>query len=305
MGVKKSIPPPDTRDTRDTRRNAKPKPSPYLEPFDFAGEDLQIPTLPGADGRALYLNPIEDLEGRIEALLARGNQFGALVRASMLCGQILSGFQALAAHGNKAAAEFLAEGLAEAVGNFEKLAGTKPEIFLDWARGAKAIPGMISRNKEKCESNQWLLEELKQGEAHPLANLPKGKRAWQLKDPANALVARLVAYIEEIVDNYSLPITQQLHAGFTLPGWVREALKLEPFSAKTWVAWAEVGWAILDGGNHAGLHKTKTRIVNPSGRQGNPSAGLSRADNKKALFEAFETIAEGEHPRTKRRRTKP
>jgi hypothetical protein len=304
-GVKKSTSPRDARDTRDTRRGAKPALYPYLKPFDFAGGGLHMPTLPGADGRALYLSPGGDLEGQIEALLARGGKFGALLRVFGLCGQILSGLHALAARGNKAAAGFLAEGLGEAVGNFEKLAGTKPELFLEWARGKKAIPGMISRNAEKCAGNQRLLVRLKQGEAHALANLPKGKRTWQFQDPANALAARLVEYIEDSADDYRLPATQQLHAGFELPDWLHEAMGLEAFSAKTWPTWAEVGWAILEGGNHEGLHNPKTRISNPSGRQGNPSAALTRADNRKALFEAFETIATGEHPRTARRRTKP
>ena len=104
-GAKKITSPADTRDTRDTRRKAKPALYPYLKPFDFAGEGLQMPTLPGADGRALYLNPSGDLEGQIEALLARGEKFGgALLRAFMLCGQLLSGLHALAARGNMTAA---------------------------------------------------------------------------------------------------------------------------------------------------------------------------------------------------------
>jgi hypothetical protein len=216
---------------------------------------------------------------------------------------LLDGLHALAAHGDKLAGQMLLGTVGAAVTQFEMLAGKKPELFRDYARGSLAIPGMISRNAEKIADNKSLLEKLEQGADCPLAILPTGKKGkrWKLttagEEGANALAVRLQSYIEGARNSYELhSLLAGLGRGSTLPEWREDAKKLEPFSPETWSTWAAVAWTILDKGHHSGLHG-KTRIVNQSKREGYGAAALMRDHSKKALFAAFETIATGENPK--------
>lgn len=258
----------------------------------------------------------------IDVLLARAEKDeGAMLNLSLLLGQLHSGLHALAAHGRKWAARLLANSLHEAVGSFELLATAKPELFREWARGAVAIPGHISRNKEKQADNQRLLKQLEQGEACRFAILPTGKRGkkWKFQDRANALAVRLVNHIEHGRTCYELHKLQAQHAGRELPGWLHEAMKLEPFSAKpkTWQAWARVAWQVLTEispngkpEEHDAFFMTETEICNVRvERTGgmdyhSPSdaPSVAKEDIREALFGAFELVATGASQRTKRRR---
>lgn len=260
-------------------------------------------TFPESDAEPSYRNCEQDAFDALDKLLARAesHQYPVIALAGLLS-HLLDGLHALAAHGDKLAGGMLLNTIADAVGQFEMLSWEKPELFQDYARGSTAIPGMISRNKEKCADNQALLVELQQGEGEncPLKILPTGNTGpkWQLKNrPANALAVRLQSYIEKARNSYELhSLLVGLGRGSTLPEWRHEAKKLKPFSPETWPTWAAVAWTILDNGNHPGLHG-KTRIVNQSKRDGYGAAVLMRSDSKKALDAAFETIATGRNPK--------
>ena len=258
-------------------------------------------TFPESDAETPYLKTEQDAFDALDVLLARAESHQApVIPLAALLRHLLDGLHALAAHGDKLAGQMLLNTIGAAVIQFEMLADKKPELFQEYARGSLAIPGMISRNKEKCADNQALLEKLKQGEDCPLAILPTGNtgQKWRLKDrPANALAVRLWSYIEAARNSYELhSLLAGLGRGSTLPEWREDAKKLKPFSPETWPTWAAVAWTILDKGNHPGLHGP-TRIVNQSKRGGYGAAALMRSDSKKALDAAFETIATGQNPK--------
>ena len=360
-GVKKSIPPPDTRDTRDTRRNAKPaedygkKALELLsKPFSFTGWGFQTPTLDTAEKEA----QLAEIEGNGElaewwrgladanteskrsydeweriarlnmsALLARAEKDeGALLPLFLTLSQLLSGLHALAAHGDKKAALFLMNAVGEAVGGFELLAHAKPELFREWARSSFAIPGMISRNAEKCADNGRLLNALEQGEDFHLAILPTGKRGkkWKFQDRANSLAVRLQSHIEHARTVYELDSSRAQYTGRELPSWREVAMRLEPFSPKTWKAWAKVAWQVLVEISPEGkpeknrafyepataicnVRKTRTeddfhKYAECDSRVTRACPSIALEDIREAFSGAFELIATGATRRTARRR---
>ena len=268
----------------------------------------------------------EEAEQAIDILLARAEKFEApLYSLSMALGRLLSGLHALAAHGNKLAARVWANMIYESANDFEMLAFNKPEIFREWARSAIAVPGCISRNTEKQRNNQELLRKLEQGEDCHFAILPTGKpgRKWTFKDNANGLAARLWSYIDNSRTVYSFHAIQAKHAGRELPGWLQDAVQLEPFSAKTWQKWAEVAWKVLaeispngNPGRHPAFYETATKICNVRTHRKesyqtftgkdviHSSPSIAENDIKEALFGAFEVVATGISRRTKQQRQK-
>jgi hypothetical protein len=152
-----------------------------------------------AEVKPTYENCREEVEQNIDLLLARAEKSDEpLIPLSMTLCRLLSGFHALAAHGNKLAARMWANQIYESANDFAMLAFNKPDIFREWARGCVALPGCISRNTEKQANNQRLLELLEQGKTCHFAILPKNKRGrtWKFKEGANGLAARLWSYIE-------------------------------------------------------------------------------------------------------------
>ncbi len=247
---------------------------------------------------------------------AEGNE-GPLVRLFTIALDLLGGLHALAANGNKMAARVWANTLEESIGNFEMLAFHKPEIFIEWARGSFAIPGMISQNAEKTKSNQTLVERLQVGAKCDFAIVPKGKRGrhWQFQDRANGLAARLQSHIEWHRTLYCVHELRAKADKQKLPAWLRGAAKLPPFSPKTWKAWAKIGWLVLaeispnaKPGKHRAFYEPATAICTPRMTRTNPYYGneerapsIAENDIKEALFGAFELIATGISRKTKQR----
>ena len=225
--------------------------------------------------------------------------------------------------------------LSSAVVSFQRLAEEKPEMFIPQTRFLDAFPGMVSPDPEKMKVTKDLVRNLRVGEKllFPIT----GKR-WKMTR-ANALAVGLA---EQIHWHQKYPNHPHHGDDHSNPSWRAEAEKLKPFSAEpgVWKAWAEVAWLILDGGNHPVLYDPKTSIckVPKSRRQSfpskpkptrrfstsknpaeqflnylkvlpekaihpvhtSPSIPLNRI--RTVLFEAFETIATGVSPRTKRRK---
>jgi hypothetical protein len=87
---------------------------------------------------------------------------------------------------------------------------------------------------------------LQQGEDLPFVNIPRGKkgRTPSFSVLANRLAFKLYVRIETERAGYEYS-GSMAEIGLTLPSWIREAVSLEPFSAKTWLAWAEIAWQIV------------------------------------------------------------
>lgn len=260
----------------------------------------------------------------IDALLACGERDdGAEPSLALVVGQLHRGLHALAANGRVWAARLLVNSLGEAVHDFEMLATTKPQLFRERARGQIAIPGLISRNTEKQADNQRLLKQLEQGEDCPFAILPTGKkgRKWQFQDRANGLAVRLVNHIADARIVFDFHKLQAASAGRELPGWLHDAMKLQPFSATTWPAWAGIAWRVLAEISpedkpelHPALHDPATKICNVRKSRKQPfptiegaypvhdSRSIAEHDIKEAFFGAFELTATGVSLRTKQRR---
>lgn len=254
----------------------------------------------------------------IDALLVRAEAGEAEENAFRLYLILLNAQQALyslAAHGNQKAGLLFANAICEGVGDFESLAGHNPEMFREWARKNLAIPGMISRNKEKTVDNERICKELQQGEDCHFAILPTGKRGWKIQDRANWLAARLQYYIQGNQELYAIHQSQAERAGSPLPAWLHDAAKLKPFSAQTWKSWATLAWRVLaeisPNGRperHPAFHAKETRIcrvrklrINPYYGNKEASPSIAEHDIKEVLFGAFELIAGGKSRRTKQR----
>jgi len=248
-----------------------------------------------------YIECETDARELIDVFLARaeGNE-GPLGNLFSIAFNLLSGLHALAANGNKKAAAVWANILAESIEDFEKLAWHKPEIIAELARGSFAIPGMISRNKEKTKSNAELVKRIEVGADYDLAIVPTGKRTWKFKDRPNGLAARLKSHIDNGRTFYGF---DKLRA--ELPAWRHDAMKLEPFSPETWETWAKIAWSVLaeispDGkpGQHPAFYEPATKICNVRKTRKNPYYGneedapsIAEYDIKEKLFGAFEIIS--------------
>ena len=267
----------------------------------------------------------------IHTLLARGEKFdGALLPLFKLLIQLHSGLHALAANGKKWAARLLVKSLGEAVTDFEKLATAKPELF-DFVREGFGVPAIISPSLEKTADNQRLVKQLRVGEDYQFDIMPTGKggKKWKFQERANALAVRLIHHIQDARGLYGFHKAQAAHAGRELPGWLHDAMKLEPFSPKpkTRKAWADIAWQVLAEispnnrpEEHPAFYDAATKICtaresrkeydySKSAKCDAPlkvrkCASIAKEDIREALFGAFETIAGGVSPRTKQRKAK-
>jgi hypothetical protein len=232
----------------------------------------------------------------------RADQYAALLRVRQVFGPLL----ALAASGNKKAAEVLADSLLWAVAEFQALVSDdeKRKVLREWARKAVGIPGIISPNQEATAYNQQLVRQLDVGKDCQFAILPTGKkgRRWKYTSPVNALALRLCHYIERQQNLYKIHLADEKRAGIKLPAWLHDAGQLQAFSAETSRSWATVAWAIL-------LEKTGGKPetdshLRPLGRSAGAKkpkyckalhaatkASNIRSKIKSRLFEAFQTIA--------------
>jgi len=253
---------------------------------------------------------------------------------ALVLDQLVGGLYALAARGREWAALVLADGLQSAVGRFEMLTAANPKlapIISAWAMDKPAIPGMISRNPEKERLNQKHLVEIKQGKNFKFATVPTGKRGkrFQFLYGANRHAVLLVDYIENARQRYAAHMLQAPHSGQEIPGWLRAAMKLEPFSAKpkTWWAWANVAWQVIaeispngKPGQHPAYYAPETKICNVrksrteddssksakwDARKLRQSPSIAEQDIREAFFGGFEMIATGTSPTTKRRKKAP
>ena len=273
--------------------------------------------LPKAEDERLDRDCHEVLADGVDLLLARGQTSNeAKFWLSCIIGQAARGLLALAAHGDAVAATKLIAGLLEAVTGFEFLAWHRPELFTHYTRRLALIPATISRRGENEDACKELMRKLEAGthSMFPIVRNGKG-REWRESNPANALALRLHQYITKKRGDFGY-----LFGHFEIygecPCWFRELGNLENFGKETWKKWAEVAWKILDDGKHPALHDERTKICNLRKKRKSPyptkdgkevthtCPSIAVSDMKKILFEAFETIATGENPRTKRRRTK-
>jgi len=260
-----------------------------------------------------------DARDDINALLARAEKFDTpLFQLTMLLRRLLDGLHAIAAHGNELAGRMLMNSVSDAVGAFEMLAHTKPELFRPWARGSFGIPAIISPSTEKTDKkkktagetpsdNQLLIDKLEVAADCHLAILPTGNRGkkWRAQDRANSLAIRLQSYIALHREFYDVHKLQAQEAGREIPGWLHEAKKLENFSAGVWKQWADLAWRVIaeispDGKprNHPAFYEPATKICNVRTESHD---AIAEQDIKEALFGAFELIATGTSRRTKQR----
>jgi len=260
--ARKSTPPRDTCDNRDTR-----PPRTFRETVLAAGTAFDELAARGASPR--------ECDGL--AYAAR-KAFAALSKR--------------ADDGGEYAAAILLETLREAVKGFEALAAGKPEFFRGTARQCFGIPALVSRNPERMAQSVELAGKLEEGEDCVFAIVPKRGRQWRFT-PANALAARLVNEITQGLRSYIAN-----PSNYPPEDWRADTVKLAPFSAKTWRSWADIAWRVLDGGKAPELHAKETRICSPSSRDGG-EARVWPGDAKKALFDAFRTIATGAGRRDK------
>ena len=264
----------------------------------------------------------EDALNAIDKLLARAEiSDQALIYLRLILYHILEGFHLLSAHGSETALAMLLSELNTTVVANEILANEKPELFREYARKSFGIPGIISRNREKTQENQRLLEKLKQGEEFALKILPTGRRGkiWKFKDNANSLAASLVHYIQInkiLFPVFAHQVTLMPSRFHPLPSWLAEAGRLPGFSPQSWRQWAEVGWRIIresspkqKPGLNPMFDDPGTKICNVRRKRKSPyygkieqSPSIAEHDIQEALFIAFELIATGVSPRTKQRR---
>ena len=195
-------------------------------------------SLPKLSKRDAILQSCEMLDASEEALAA----FYAMGSASNL-GHVASHalwhlFNLAESHGHASAADSLLCSIEGAVKGFVRLADERPELFRPYTRRRIGIPAIVSQNTEKMREAEEFTKKLQTGGDFPLAILPTGKsgKRLQFKNPANALAIRLQEEIE---------FTRVWDGWYRKHLWWEQAVKLEPFSAKTWKTWAELAWRII------------------------------------------------------------
>ena len=182
----------------------------------------------------------------VDALLARAKHSErATQELHLLAERILSGLNALSAHGNEHAARWLVFSLFGGVDKFNLLAHHKPDVFRLVLRGASGLPGIISASSEKTQSNQRLFEQLEVAKDNPISSYSDDAKSPKLRTPANSWALRLINYLRDaqIILRTTPPVA--LEKSQTFPPWSSAAVLLHPFSGKTWQAWFAVGWEVI------------------------------------------------------------
>ncbi len=263
----------------------------------------QLPDVPEAKLLRCYDQWWSNAQEPIKVLLACAEKHErASVELLMLLTELLNGFYALAANGNKTAARLWMEALTKSIVNFEMLATHEPALFIEEARKSYAIPGMISRNAEKMEDNQRHLKQLQQGEDCPFDILPKGGRTKRFFEGVNFLAGGLYNHIAHAIEN--LPFVKVIaeSEGIALPAWVNEAKNLKPLSRDTWKTWAEVAWSVVmeatngrpeENPSLANLGASAARRAPKFCKELRPKTKASRTHHKvkERLFTAFAGLA--------------
>lgn len=214
--------------------------------------------------------------------------------------RILERFAGMVRKDDGRAAGWLLTFTNEAVRMFEKLHEEKPALFLPLTRRSLQIPATIGAWPEKARSVQRILERLEVGKEAIFDIAPKkGKtRHWEFSNPANAMAAQLVFRIMDMQElNWLFMAT-----GKSLPAWEKQALRLKPFSPRTWRQWADVGWEIVKSESPEGRPEINPLFFNPATKICNVRAESGRAvhmeprstarhDIKEALYRAFKVIS--------------
>jgi hypothetical protein len=292
--------------TSNEASGKKRTPPTLLKPFSFDDGEVSFSVPKRRVDQTLNIDEAaERASDAIDALLSSTEKYG-LTYLSSTADQVFSGLLALAANGNKKAAEVLANSLLWAVKDFETLISNdqKGKALRAWARKAVGIPGIISPNREAATHNQQLVKRLEVGKDCQFAILPTGKkgRRWKYKSPVNDLALRLCHYIDRQRALYKIHLFDEKQGRIKLPAWLHDVTRLQPFSAKTSRSWASVAWAILmDVTNGKPESDSHLRPLGESAALKKPKycktlraatkASNIRAKIKSRLFEAFQTIA--------------
>ena len=174
------------------------------------------------------------------------------------------------------AATALINGLNKAVGDFEKLAKSAPNLIIAETRKCFDVPGLISTSVEQTCANTALARKLEVG-TQSLVNVPnaaKGAKTIKLATPPNFWAKRLVEYIESVrvdlerqrclaehlkranlsgdfFDSFFDKLTSTAPVDNYSPDWLQEALELKPFSPDSCSSWFNVAWKIVIDVTHA------------------------------------------------------
>ena len=205
---------------------------------------------------AVHLNAVSASQA-VDVLLAQATAHSnpALTGLFQLATQALDGLHALACNGRKEAGDILLAILKSATEAFGILAHRKPELFLDTARSAFGVPGIISPFTDKIKDNDELIEVLQVGRDYPY-QLPtgtggKGNR-MKFQTPANLWAYRLCNYIN-IARSEAAKFARLTPDGKQRwvethpesPAWVDDAVALKPLCPETRRDWSAVIWNIV------------------------------------------------------------